>query len=138
MSKTDWDQPPVGELPDLHGTEGRAIRDRDAEIAKLDISKGLDIFRLNDGELVRDLLGKTINRGIPLKDLKRRWRRPGICHGWRRADSAEGLAVRPSQWSVITQAIQAIQLTTGSESEAQAIELMAAEYLSGLGVSRAA
>ena len=42
-----------------------------------------------------------------------------------------------SQWSVICQAIKVIGLTTGSDSDAYAIELMAAEYLSGVGVKQA-
>ncbi len=105
-------------------------------VAKLDISKGLEIFRLDDAEEVKELLDRTIKRGIPLKDLKRE-----VAVALGLVSESEPQTVRKvwhfseSQWSVISQAIQAIDLTTGSDSETYAIELMAAEYLAGIGVA---
>ena len=83
------------------------------EMAKLDISKGLEIFRLDDGEQVKQLMNRTIRRGIPLKDLKRE-----VAVALGLVSEAEPQTVRKvwhfseSQWSVINQAIQTIQLTS--------------------------
>ena len=105
------------------------------EMAKLDISKGLEIFRLDDGEQVKQLMNRTIRRGIPLRDLKRE-----VAVALGLVSEAEPQTVRKvwhfseSQWSVVNQAIQTIHLTTGSDSESYAIELMAADYLAGIGV----
>jgi len=106
-----------------------------ADLAKLDISKGLEIFRLNDGERVRDLLNKSVKHGIPLKGLKHE-----VAVALGLISDREPQTVRKvwhfseSQWSVINQAIQVIRLTSGSDSEAYAIELLAAEYLAGVGI----
>jgi hypothetical protein len=105
------------------------------DMAKLDISKGLEIFRLNDGQRVKDLLNKSIRHGIPLKELKRE---VAIALGL--VAEGEEQTVRKvwcfseSQWSVISQAIQVVNLTTGSDSETYAVELLAADYLAGVGI----
>jgi len=109
------------------------------EMAKLDISKGLEIFRLNDGEKVKDLLNKSIKHGIPLKELKRE-----VAVALGLISDGEPQTVRKvwhfseSQWSVISQAIQVIRLTTGSDSETYAVELLAADYLAGIGLETTA
>ena len=108
------------------------------DLSKLDISKGLEIFRLDDGDRVRDLVNKTIRHGIPLKDLKHE-----VAVALGLVSDQEPQTIRKvwrfseSQWSVISQAIKVIQLTTASDSETYAIELMAADYLSGVGVKQA-
>jgi len=105
-------------------------------LAKLDISKGLEIFRLDDDKQVKKLLNRTIKRGIPLRELKRE---VAVALGLVSADEPQTVRkvwyFSESQWSVISQAIQAIQLTTGSDSETYAMELMAADYLAGIGVT---
>lgn len=106
-----------------------------AELAKLDISKGLEIFRLNDGEQVKDLMNKSIRHGIPLKDLKRE---VAVALGLVGEDEPQTVRklwhFSESQWSVISQAIQIVNLKSGSDSETYAVELLAAEYLAGVGI----
>ena len=59
-----------------------------------------------------------------------------------RASESEPQTVRkvwyfsPSQWTVINQAIKAVNLSTGSNSETYAIELIAADYLAGIGLEQ--
>ena len=61
-----------------------------------------------------------------------------------RIEDGEEQAVRkvwyfpPSQWSVISKAIRAVNLNTGSDSESYAIELIAADYLAGIGLEQGA
>ncbi len=107
------------------------------KMAQLDISKGLEIFRLNDGDQVKKLLNRTIRHGIPLKELRRE-----VAAALGLVSETEPQTVRKvwyfseSQWSVISQAIKVISLTTGSDSETYAIELIAADYLAGIGVDQ--
>jgi len=107
-------------------------------VAQLDISKGLEIFRLNDGDQVKKLLNKTIRQGIPLKELKHE-----VAAALGLVSDQEPQTIRKvwyfseSQWSVISQAIKVVNLTTGSDSESYAIELIAADYLAGVGVRQA-
>ncbi len=59
-----------------------------------------------------------------------------------RIEDGEEQAVRKvwyfsaSQWLVISKAIKAVNLNTGSDSESYAIELIAADYLAGIGLEQ--
>lgn len=106
-------------------------------VAKLDISKSLEIFRLDDANQARKLLGQTIKDDLPLKEVKRQ-----VAVALGRIPDTESQTVRkvwyfsPSQWSVISKAIKAVNLNTSSDSETYAIELIAADYLAGIGLEQ--
>ena len=106
-------------------------------VAKLDISKGLEIFRLEDATQARELVSRTIKHDLPLKEVKRH-----VAVALGRIGDGEQQTVRkvwyfsPSQWSVIGKAIRAVNLSTGSNSESYAIELIAADYLAGIGLEQ--
>ena len=104
-------------------------------VARLDISKSIEIFRLNDARKAKALVSRTIRQGTPLKEVKRQ-----VAAALGQPAGREPQTIRkvwrfsPSQWSVISQAIQAVNLNTGSDSETNAIELLAADYLAGIGL----
>ena len=106
-------------------------------VAKLDISKGLEIFRLDDANQAKKLVTETIKNDLSLKEIKRQ-----VAIALGKPHDSEAQTVRkvwyfsPSQWSVISQAIKAVNLETDSESETYAIELIAADYLAGIGLSQ--
>ena len=106
-------------------------------VAKLDISKSLEIFRLDDPEQAKKLVSQTIKQDMSLKEVKRQ-----VAVALGRASESEPQTVRkvwyfsPSQWTVIKQAINAVNLNTGSNSESYAIELIAADYLAGIGLEQ--
>jgi len=106
-----------------------------SSLEKLDISKCLEIMRLSDGKKARQLVASTIKQNTSLRDIKRQ-----VAAALGIADEAEPKTVRKvwyfsgSQWSVINQAIRAVNLATGSESESYAIEFLAADYLAGIGL----
>ena len=108
-------------------------------VAKLDISKSLEIFRLNDPARAKKLVSQTIKQDMSLKEVKRQ-----VAVALGRASDSELQTVRkvwyfsPSQWTVINQAIKAVNLNTGSDSESYAIELIAADYLAGIGLEQGA
>lgn len=105
------------------------------KVAKLDISKGLEIFRLDNAEQAKRLVSKTIQEDLPLKEVKRQ-----VAIALGQPADPEAQTIRkvwffsPSQWVVINQAIKAVNLETDSESETYAIELIAADYLAGIGL----
>ena len=109
------------------------------KVAKLDISKSLEIFRLEDATQAKDLVTRTIKQDLPLKEVKRQ-----VAVALGRIEDGEEQAVRKvwyfsaSQWSVISKAIRAVNLNTGSDSESYAIELIAADYLAGIGLEHEA
>ncbi len=109
------------------------------KVAKLDISKSLEIFRLQDAAQAKELVIRTIQQDLPLKEVKRQ-----VAVALGRIEDGEEQAVRkvwyfsPSQWSVISKAIKAVNLNTGSDSESYAIELIAADYLAGIGLEQRA
>jgi hypothetical protein len=104
-------------------------------LEKLDISKCLEIMRLNDGQKAKELVGSTIKQNTSLRDIKRQ-----VAVALGMADEGEPKTVRKvwyfseSQWSVINQAIRAVNLAAGTESETYAIEFLAADYLAGIGL----
>ena len=104
-------------------------------VARLDISKSIEIFRLNDARKAKALVSRTIRQGTPLKEVKRQ-----VAAALGQPADGEPQTIRkvwrfsPSQWSVISQAIKAVNLNTGSDSETNAIELLAADYLAGIGL----
>ena len=106
-------------------------------MAKLDISKSLEIFRLDDPAQAKKLVIQTITQDICLKEVKRQ-----VAVALGRASESEPQSLRrvwyfsPSQWTVIKQAIKAVNLNTGSNSESYAIELIAADYLAGIGLEQ--
>ena len=106
-------------------------------VAQLDISKSLEIFRLDDPAQAKKLVGQTIKQDMSLKEVKRQ-----VAIALGRASESEPQTVRkvwyfsPSQWTVINQAIKAVNLNTGSDSESYAIELIAADYLAGIGLEQ--
>ena len=108
-------------------------------VAKLDISKGLEIFRLDNADQAKKLVTQTIKNDLPLKEVKRQ-----VAIALGRTSDSEAQTIRkvwyfsPSQWSVISQAIKAVNLETDSESETYAIELIAADYLAGIGLDQSA
>lgn len=105
------------------------------QVTKLDISKSLEIFRLDDADKTKQLVSSTIRQDASLKEVKQQ-----VARALGRPADSEPQSVRkvwhfsPSQWSVIRQAIRAVNLSTGSDSETYAIELIAADYLAGIGV----
>ena len=107
----------------------------DQTVAKLDISKGLEIFRLDDANQAKQLVTQTIKHDLPLREVKRQ-----VAIALGNPPDSEAQTVRkvwyfsPSQWSVIRQAIKAVNLETDSDSESYAIELIAADYLAGIGL----
>ena len=107
--------------------------------AKLDISKGLEIFRLDDANQAKQLVTQTIKHDLPLREVKRQ-----VAIALGNPPDSEAQTVRkvwyfsPSQWSVIRQAIKAVNLETDSDSESYAIELIAADYLAGIGLDQPA
>jgi hypothetical protein len=109
------------------------------KVAKLDISKGLEIFRLDDAAQARKLVSQTIRQDMSLREVKRQ-----VAIALGRTLDGEPQTVRkvwyfsPSQWTVISQAIKAVNLNTGSDSESYAIELIAADYLAGIGLEQGA
>ena len=109
----------------------------EAQVAKLDISKGLEIFRLDNANQAKKLVSQTIKNDLSLKEVKRQ-----VAIALGRTDEGEQQTVRkvwyfsPSQWTVISQAIKAVNLNTGSDSESYAIELIAADYLAGIGLEQ--
>ena len=109
------------------------------KVAQLDISKSLEIFRLEDATQVKELVIRTIDQDLPLKEVKRQ-----VAVALGRIEDGEEQAVRKvwyfsgSQWSVISKAIRAVNLNTGSDSESYAIELIAADYLAGIGLQQPA
>jgi hypothetical protein len=109
-----------------------------AAVAQLDISKSLEIFRLDDPARAKRLVEETVRENTPLRELKRQ-----VAEALGRPPDAEPQLVRKvwyfsaSQWSVIEQAIMTVQLATDSASETYAIELLAADYLAGVGLSAA-
>ena len=109
------------------------------KVAQLDISKSLEIFRLEDATQAKELVIRTIDQDLPLKEVKRQ-----VAVALGRIEDGEEQAVRkvwyfsPSQWSVISKAIRAVNLNTGSDSESYAIELIAADYLAGIGLEQRA
>ena len=106
-------------------------------VAKLDIFKSLEIFRLDDPAQAKKLVGQTIKQDMSLKEVKRQ-----VAIALGRTSESEPQTVRkvwyfsPSQWTVINQAIKAVNLSTGSNSETYAIELIAADYLAGIGLEQ--
>jgi hypothetical protein len=103
-------------------------------LAEVQVSKTMEIFRLDDPQKARDLVEKTVEKGTPLKEIKRQ---VAIALG----EAEDGpQPVRKvwyfaeSQWTVVSQAIKAVQMNTGSESETYAIELICADYLAGIGL----
>jgi len=108
---------------------------RNETIAKLDISKSLEIFRLDDPGKAEALVRSTIRQDTSLKEVKRQ-----VALAMGRAAEGEPKTVRKvwyfsePQWSVIRQAIKAVQLIADCESETYALELIAADYLAGIGL----
>ena len=108
---------------------------RPSSLEKLDISKCLEIMRLSDGKKAKQLVASTIEQNTSLRDIKRQ-----VAAALGMADETEPKTVRKvwyfsgSQWSVVNQAIRAVNLATGSESETYAIEFLAADYLAGIGL----
>lgn len=104
-------------------------------VAKLDISKSLEIFRLNDPGKTKELVNSAIKDGTSLREVKRQ-----VAVALGRSAESEPKTVRKvwyfaaSQWAVISQAIKAVNLSTDSDSETYAVELMAADYLAGIGL----
>jgi len=105
------------------------------QISRLDISKGLEIFRLDDAKKARQLVTSTIRQDTSLKDVKRQ-----VAAALGRPKEDEPQSVRkvwhfsPSQWAVVRRAIRAVNLSTGSDSETYAVELICADYLAGIGL----
>lgn len=105
------------------------------QISRLDISKGLEIFRLDDAKKAQQLVTSTIRQDTSLKDVKRQ-----VAEALGRPAQAEPQSVRkvwhfsPSQWAVVRRAIRAVNLSTDSDSETYAIELICADYLAGIGL----
>ena len=106
-------------------------------VAKLDISKSLEIFRLDNDHQAKELVSQTIKDDLPLKEVKRQ-----VAIALGKIPDSESQTIRKvwffstSQWSVISQAIKAVNLETDSESETYAIELIAADYLAGIGLDQ--
>ena len=104
-------------------------------LASVQVSKTMEIFRLDDPQKARELIEQTVEQGTPLKEVKRR-----VAAALGQAEEDEPQPVRKvwyfaeSQWNVIGQAIKAVQCNTGSDSETYAIELICADYLAGIGL----
>ncbi len=106
-------------------------------VARVDISKSVEIFRVNDPKQARALVEQTASENTPLKQLKRQ-----VAVALGRRDEGEPQPVRKvwyfaeSQWRVVSQAIKAVQCNTGSDSESYAIELICADYMAGIGLKK--
>ena len=115
--------------------KAKKFRISEEKVARLDISKSLEIFRLEDAVKAKELVSRTIKDNLPLSEVKRQ-----VAQALGRLQDGEQQEIRkvwyfsPSQWSVISQAIKAVNLNTGSDSESYAIELIAADYLAGIGL----
>ena len=111
---------------------------RPETLVKLEISKSLEIFRLDDSSKARRLIDQTLRHDTPLRELRQQ-----VAEAIGQATEGEPQTIRkvwyfsPSQWAVISQAIKTVQLSTGSDSESYAVELIAADYLAGVGLDAA-
>jgi len=107
-------------------------------LKEVQVSKTMEIFRLDDPQKAREMVEQTAEKGTPLKEVKRQ-----VAAALGQAEADEPQPVRKvwyfaeSQWAVVSQAIKAVQMNTGSDSETYAIELICADYLAGIGIEPA-
>ena len=117
--------------------KAKKFRISEENVAKLDISKSMEVFRLDDATQAKKLLSRTIKQDLSLREVKRQ-----VAVALGKISDGEKQTIRkvwyfsPSQWSVIAKAIRAVNLNIGSNSESYAIELIAADYLAGIGLER--
>lgn len=104
-------------------------------LAEVQVSKTMEIFRLDNPQKAREMVEETAEKGTPLKEVKRQ-----VAAALGQDEEDEPQPVRKvwyfaeSQWTVVSQAIKAVQMNTGSDSETYAVELICADYLAGLGL----
>jgi len=104
-------------------------------LAEVQVSETMEIFRLDDPQRAREMVEETAEKGTPLKEVKRR-----VAAALGQAEADEPQPVRKvwyfaeSQWAVVSQAIKAVQMNAGSDSETYAVEPICADYLAGIGL----
>ena len=113
----------------------RKMRDFDIErkdLIKLDISKCLEIFRLPDGRMVRELVEQAHAAKLSLSEIRQTVQR---ALGIRPISSDEVVkkmwAFAMDQWMVVERAIQHVQ-RGGLVSDTHALELICADFLAGV------
>ena len=103
-----------------------------ADTARLDISKCLEIFRLNDARLVRELIEQAGAADLSLAEIRHTVQR---ALGLRPISSDEVVkklwAFPLDQWLVIERAIQHVQ-RGGVVSDTHALELVCADFPAGV------
>ncbi len=103
-------------------------------LAEVQVSKTMEIFRLDDPQQARELVEEAAEKGTTLAEVKRR-----VAAALGQAEDGPQPVRKvwyfaESQWAVVSQAIKAVQMNTGSDSETYAVELICADYLAGIGV----
>ncbi len=113
----------------------RKMRDFDIDrndLVRLDISKCLEIFRLDDARRVRELMEQAHAAKLTLSEIRRTVQRS---LGIRPISSGEVVKKLWSfpidQWAVIERAIQHVQ-RGGPVSDTRALELICADFLAGV------
>ena len=113
----------------------RKMRDFQIErekLVRLDISKSLEIFRLNDAQMVRALVDQADAASLTLAEVRQKVQRalgirPIACDEVVKKLWAFSL----DQWVVVEQAIQHVQ-RGGPVSDTYAVELICADFLAGV------
>ena len=102
------------------------------KLIRLDISKCLEIFRLNDGKLVRELVDQANAAPLSLSEVRQKVQR---ALGIRPVSCDEVVkklwAFSLDQWVVVERAIQHVQ-RGGPVSDTYALELICADFLAGV------
>jgi len=102
------------------------------DLVRLDISKCLEIFRLDDARMVRELVEQTHAAKLTLSEIRQTVQR---ALGIRPISSDEVVkklwAFPLDQWLVVERAIQHVQ-RGGPVSDTRALELICADFLAGV------
>jgi len=102
------------------------------DLVRLDISKCLEIFRLPDASMVRDLVGQADAAKLTLSEIRQTVQR---ALGIRPISSDEVVkklwAFTLDQWFVVERALQHVQ-RGGPVSDTYALELICADFLAGV------
>jgi hypothetical protein len=102
------------------------------DLVRLDISKTLEIFRLDDCQMVRELVEQAHAAKLSLADIRQTVQR---ALGIRPISSDEVIkklwAFPLDQWAVVERAIQHVQ-RGGPVSDTRALELICADFLAGV------
>ena len=102
------------------------------DVARLDISKCLEIFRLNDERIVRELVDQAQAAKLSLSEIRQTVQRAlGIRPISADEEVKKMWAFALDQWLVIERAIQHVQ-RGGPVSDTRALELICADFLAGV------